>query len=66
MTLALKVLYVGASVLALIALVLGFYDYTVAPDDQRNLLFDIVLPLGMLIVIVVLYRRRKGELEGSG
>lgn len=60
---ALKILYGGAALLAVIALVLGSVDYFAASTDERSLLVDIVLPLGMLIVVALLYRRRKSELE---
>lgn len=64
MNLALKALYVGASTLAVIALLLGIYDHFVHVDEQGSVLVDLVLPLGMLVVILLLYRRRKSELEG--
>lgn len=65
MNIALKVLYVGAAVLAAVALTLGSYDYFSGAQGERNLLVDILLPLGMLIVVLLLYRRRKAELESG-
>jgi hypothetical protein len=66
MGMALKSLYVGASALAVTALVIGSYDYFLQPNEQRSLLVDVLLPLGMLVVVVLLYRRRKGEFEKTG
>jgi hypothetical protein len=66
MSIALKSLYIGASVLAVIALIIGSYEYFLQANEQRSLLVDVLLPLGMLVVVVLLYRRRKGEFEKTG
>lgn len=65
MNVALKILYVGAALLAVVALLLGSYDYFFEREGKGNLLVDVILPLGMLVVVVLLYRRRKRELEAG-
>lgn len=65
MTPGLRFLYIGGAILASIALVLGTYDYIVVADESRSFISDIILPLGALVVIVFLYRRRKADLEGD-
>lgn len=65
MNIALKILYVGAALLAGIAFLLGSYDYLSDTEGQRNVLVDILLPLGMLIVVILLYRRRKREFDSG-
>lgn len=66
MSIGLKSLYIGASILAVVALIIGSYEYFLQTNEQRSLLVDVLLPLGMLVVVVLLYRRRKGELEKTG
>ncbi len=65
MTTGLRILYVGAAVLAVVALLLGSYDYFVTAGESRSLLSDVLVPLGAFIVIVFLYRRRMADLEGG-
>ena len=63
MTTGLKILYLGGAVLAAVALVWGSYDYFVGARESRSLLGDVIVPLGALVVILFLYRRRKADLE---
>ena len=66
MNVALRSVYIGAAVLAAIALIIGTYEHFILADEQRNLVVDILLPLGMFVVVLLLYRRRKGEFEETG
>jgi hypothetical protein len=63
MTTGLKVLYIGGAVLAAVALLGGSYDYFVVAREGRSLVGDVIVPLGAFVVILVLYRRRKADLE---
>lgn len=65
MTTSLKVLYIGGAALALVALFIGSYGYFVTAADSRNLVYDVLVPLGAFVVIVLLYRRRQADLQGG-
>ena len=65
MTTGLKILYIGAAALALVAILIGSYAYFVAADESRSLVSDVLVPLGAFIVIVILYRRRMADLQGD-
>lgn len=60
----LKFVYIGGAVLAVIAFLLGFYDYVIARSETASLGSDIFLPVAVLVIIVALYLRRKREMEG--
>lgn len=65
MTTRLRYLYFGASILAVTAVLMGTYDYLVVAGESRSIVADVLVPLGALIVVVILYRRRKADLEGD-
>lgn len=59
----LKAVYIGAAVLAVVAFLLGFYDYVVAGNPAASFGGDVFLPLAVLVIVVLLYLRRKREME---
>ena len=59
----LKVIYLGAATLALIAFGLGIYEYVIAGEQDAQFGSDVFLPFAVLVVIVALYSRRKREIE---
>lgn len=65
MTPGLKILYIGAAILAMFAILLGSYDFFVVAGEERSLISDVLIPLGAFVVIVFLYRRRKADLQGD-
>ena len=65
MTTRLRYLYFGAAILAVTAVFMGTYDYFVVANESRSIVGDVLVPLGALIVIVILYRRRRADLEGD-
>lgn len=59
----LKIIYLGAAGLAVIAFLLGFYDYVIAANEEATFGGDVFLPLAVLAVILALYFRRKRDME---
>lgn len=58
-----KALYIGAAVLAVVSFLLGGYAYFIASAPDASLVVDVIVPLGIFVVLVLLYRRRKADLE---
>lgn len=58
-----KYVYLAAAGLALIALFTGLYDVAVGREGAR-LSSDVILPLAILGIVYVLYRRRRRVTEG--
>lgn len=52
--------YLVAGIAAVLALALGLWDVLVERDGGDDLLMDILFPIMLLILVIVLYRRRRG------
>ncbi|GEM_PF-3876834 len=63
MPVVLKIIYLGAAALALVAFAVGMYEYVIANDPDSHFGSHVFLPFAALVVIVALYGRRKRELE---
>ncbi len=59
----LKVIYLGAAALAILAFGLGLYEYVIIGDQDAHLGSDVFLPVAVLVIVVALYSRRKREME---
>ena len=53
-------LYLVAGIAAVLALALGLWDILVERDGGDDLVMDILLPLALLILVIALYKRRRG------
>lgn len=61
----LKVIYLGAAALAILAFVLGLYEYVIIGAQDAHLASDVFLPVAVLVIVVALYSRRKKEMESK-
>ena len=52
-------LYLVAGIFAIVALALGLWDALVERDSGENLVMGVLFPILLLILVIVLYRRRK-------
>lgn len=59
----LKIIYLGAAALAVVAFGLGFFDYVIAGEADAHFGSDVFLPVVIFIIIIALYTRRKKEME---
>lgn len=59
----LKIIYLGAAGLAVVAFGLGLYEYVIISEQDAHFGSDVFLPLVVLVVVVALYSRRKREME---
>lgn len=59
----LKVIYLGAAALAILAFVLGLYENVIIGAQDAHFGSDVLLPVAVLIIVIALYRRRKRDME---
>ena len=60
---ALKFIYMGVAALAAAAFVVGLFDLLTGGNESSELGRDVLLPLAIFGIVILLYRRRKREME---
>ena len=53
--------YLVAGIAAVLALALGLWDVVVERDGEADLVMSILLPLALLILVIALYKKRRGQ-----
>ncbi|MEX0746946.1 MAG: hypothetical protein WD275_03025 [Rhodothermales bacterium] len=62
---ALKFIYIGVAILAAAAFAVGLFDVLLGADERSELGRDVILPLAIFGIVILLYRRRKREMEAK-
>lgn len=60
---ALKIVYMGVAALAAAVFAAGLFHVLSGGDQTSELGRDVLLPLAIFGIVILLYRRRKRELE---